>query len=138
MSRFGEEWSYQPGYDTSAPAQQEIPYYLARPEGAVYDETGTIPDAAVPRAIPSSEPAATSVRDWFGMGKDVARSFVDIFGRQVTPSNQYPLQPMPSQSIPVWGWALIGVAAVAAVGLTIRSLRPSSKRRYSGRRRSRR
>jgi hypothetical protein len=90
-----------------------------------------------PPLVSATQPegSSTSAKDWFGMGKDVVGTFVDIFGRPMQ-QQQPSAQPRPQQGVPVWAWALIGIGAVAALGLTIRAARP--QRRYAGRRRSRR
>jgi hypothetical protein len=127
---FGQEatWQYQPGWTTetatsSETAETGIPYYLARPEEEV--------------AVSQPEGESVSVKDWFGMGKDVVGTFVDIFGRPV--GQQPPVQQArPAPGMPVWGWALIGIGGIAALGLTIRALRPSPRPQVAGRRRSRR
>lgn len=95
-----------------------------------YSESGGRANDSYPTSQVVSSGDSTSAKDWFGMGKDVIGTFVNIFGqRQVAPAPLPVAEPFPI--VPV----LVGAAALGLIALVVLKKKRSS---VSGYRRSRR
>lgn len=130
-----------PGDDRAAGTQQQFYDGSAEAYWNQYPNQGSGDSAYSPPplvATDQAEGSATSPKEWFGMGKDVVNTFLNIFGQPV--GQKPPVQaPPPQPTMPVWGWAIIGIGAVAVLGFVIRSAKsPSAATAGYKRRRNRR